>query len=87
MYFHLAYSPEIFAVTSGRKSTRKLFGQGTELMVLIEHEFVGNSTSPPFAFLSCPFQTDISLPLGKRLIGVSGHTWVRNAQVKILRKR
>ena len=70
MYFYLVYSPEFFVVGSGRKSTRKLFGQAAELIVLIEHEFLGNSTSPPFAFLSCPFQTDISLPFGKRLIGV-----------------
>ena len=70
VYFHVVYSPEFFAVASRRKSTLKLFGQATELMVLIDHEFVGNSTSPPFAFLSFPLQMDISLPLGKRLIGV-----------------
>ena len=70
MYFHLVYSPEFFAVASGRKSTRKLFRQATELMDFINHEFVGNPTSPPSAFLSCPFQMGISLPLGKRLLGV-----------------
>ena len=70
MYFHLVYSPEFFAVVSGRTSMRKLFRQATELMVLTHHKFVGNSTSPPFAFLSCPFHMGISLPLGKRLTGV-----------------
>ena len=49
MYFHLVYSPEFFAVAFGRKSTRKLFLQATELMVTMDHEFLGNSTSPPFA--------------------------------------
>ena len=50
--------------------TRKLFRQATEFMGLIHHEFVGNSTSPLFAFLSWPFHMGISLPLGKRLFGV-----------------
>ena len=49
---------------------RKLFRQVTELMVTKDHEFVGNSTSPPFAFLSYPFHMGISLPLGKRLTRV-----------------
>ena len=70
MYFHLECSSEFFAVASGRKSTRKLFRQATELMAVIDHEFVGTSTSPPFAFLSCPFHIGISRPLGKRLIGM-----------------
>ena len=69
MYFHLVCSPEFFAVGSGRRSTRKLFRQATELMVPIDHESVGNSTSPPFAFLSCPLHMGISLLSGKRLIG------------------
>ena len=70
MYFHLVYSPEFFVVASGRKSARKLFRQATELMVLIDHECVVNSTSAPFTFLSCPFHVGISLPLGNRLTGV-----------------
>ena len=70
MYFHLACSPEFFAVASGRKWTRKLFRPATELMVLIDHEFVGNSTSPLFSFLSCPFHMGISLFTGRRPIGV-----------------
>ena len=69
-YFLLVYSPEFFAVASGRKLTRKLFRQVTELMATKDHEFVGNSTSPPFAFLSYPFHMNISLPLGKRLTRV-----------------
>ena len=72
MYFHLVCSPEFFAVASGMKSTRKLFRQVTELMVLRDHEFVVNPTSPPFAFLSCPFHMGISLPLGKQRIGCFG---------------
>ena len=70
MYFHLLYSPEFFAVASGRKSTRKRFRQATELMDLLDHEFVGYPTSPPVACLPCPFPMDISLPLKKRLLGV-----------------
>ena len=70
MYFHLVCSPEFFAAASERKSTRKHFCQATQLMDLIDHEFVENSTSPPFAVLSCPFHMDISLLLGKRLTGV-----------------
>ena len=67
MYFNLGCSPEFFAVASGRKSTCKLFREATELMVLMDHEFVVNPTSPPFASLSCPFHMGISLPLGKSL--------------------
>ena len=70
MYFHLVCSPEGFGDASGRKSTRILFRQATELMVLMDHHFVGNSTSPSLAFLSCPFHLGILLPLGKRLVGV-----------------
>ena len=46
------------------------FLQATELMVLIDLEFIGNSTSPPFASLSCSFHMGMSLAFGKRLIGV-----------------
>ena len=62
MYFYLVCSPELFAVAT----------VATKIMVLIDHDFVGNSTSPLFAFLSCPFHMGISLPLGGRLIGVFG---------------
>ena len=70
MYFHLVCSQEFFAVATGRKLTRKVLRQATELMVLINHEFIGSSTSPPFAFPSCPFYMGISVPYGKRLTGV-----------------
>ena len=70
MYFHLVYAPEFFAVASRGKSTRKLFRQATEFMDVIDHEFVENPTSSPFAFPSCPSNMGISLPLGKRPLGV-----------------
>ena len=67
MPFNLVYSPECFAVASGRKSGRKLFSRATEMMGTTDQEFVGDSTSPCFAFLSYPFHMGISLLLGKRL--------------------
>ena len=70
MYYHLVCSPEFFSLAYGRKSTRKIFASSNELMVLIHHEFAGSSISPLFAFFSCPFHMGISIPLGKRLIGV-----------------
>ena len=66
-YFHLVYSPEFFTVAAGKKLTRKVFRQVTELIVTIDHKFVGKSTSPPFALLSYPFHMGISLSLRKRL--------------------
>ena len=69
MYFNLVYSSEFSANVSGRKSARKPFCQATKLVVVIDHQFVGNSPSPPLAFLSCPCHMGISLPLAKRLIG------------------
>ena len=75
MYLHLVYSPEFLVVASGRKSTRKLFHRATELMATMDHEFLGNSTSPPLAFLSCPCHMAISLPLGKGLTGVFWDTY------------
>ena len=74
MYFHLVCSPGFIAVVSRRKSNRKLFRQATQLIVLIDHDFVVNPTYPPFAFLPCPFRRDISLPLGKRRLGVFRYT-------------
>ena len=64
MYFHLVCSPESFTVVSGRKSTRKLFSQVSELMVSEGHEFVGNSVDPPFTFPPYPFLMGILLPFG-----------------------
>ena len=69
MYFRLVYSPEFFVVASRRKSTRKLFRQKIKLMVLIDQELVGNSTSPLCILLS-PIHMGISLSLGKRLTEV-----------------
>ena len=59
MYFHLPYSPEFFVVAPGRKSAGKVFRQATELMVVIDHEFGANPTSPSFAFPSCLFDMRI----------------------------
>ena len=70
MYFHLVCSPEFFAVASPRKSTRKVFRRLRELMVLKDHEFGRNLTSPPYVFHSCPFHLGISLCMGKRAMGM-----------------
>ena len=69
MYFHLVYFPECFTVPSVRKSTHMLYRQATKLMGTMDHEFVCSSTSPLFAFLSCPFH------MGKRLTGVFWDTY------------
>ena len=55
MYFHLVCSPEFFAVASSKKSTRKVFHRSRELMVLKDHEFGRNLTSPPMSFIHAPF--------------------------------
>ena len=60
MYFHLVCSPEIFAVASSRKLTRKLFRRSLELMVLKDHEFGQNPTFPPYASHPWPFHAGIS---------------------------
>ena len=39
----------------------------TELMVIIDHEILRNSTSPPFAFPSYLFHMGISFVLGQLL--------------------
>ena len=70
MYVHLVYSPEVFTVASGRKSTRKRFRQAIELMDLIDHELVADPTSPPFASLPSPLHMGILLSLVKRRLGV-----------------
>ena len=70
MYFHLVCSPEIFAVASSRKSTRKLLRRSLELMVLKDHESGRNPTSPPYAFHPCPFHVGISLCIGKRAMAM-----------------
>ena len=88
MYFQTGVLTRNFRVASGIKSTRKVFCQATELLVLIDHEFAENSTSPLFAFLCCPSHMGILLSFGEAAYrGVLGHTWVRKTQVKIVRKR
>ena len=54
MYFHLVCSPEFFAVASSRKSARKLFRRWLKLMVLKDHEFGWNPTSPPMPLIHAP---------------------------------
>ena len=68
-YLYLVYSADFCAAASGRKLTCTVFRQATKTRVTIDHEFIGNSTSPPFAIVSYPSHTGISLPLGKRLQG------------------
>ena len=70
MYFHLVCSPDVFRGRVWEKRDAQAFPSTTKLMVLIDHGFVENSTSPPFAFVSCPSDMGTSLPLGKRLIGL-----------------
>ena len=65
MHSHLVYSPGRFAVASGRNLTHKLFRRVTKLMVTKDCEYVQNSTSSSFAFLSYPFHMGTSLPLEK----------------------
>ena len=75
MYSHLVYSPECFAVACGTKLKVTLLSQATVLMVTTDHEFVGLSTSPLSAFISCLFHMGISLHFGKRLTQVFWDTY------------
>ena len=70
MNFHLVYSPELFAVAFSRKSARKAFRRSCELMLLKDHEFGWNPTSPPYVFHPCLFHVGISLSIGKRAMAV-----------------
>ena len=70
MYFHLVCSPEFFAVAFSRKSARKAFRRSCELMLLKDHEFGRNPTSPPYVFNPCPFHAGISCCIGKRAMAV-----------------
>ena len=70
MYFHLVCSPEFFAVAFSRKSVRKAFRRSCELMLLKDHEFARNHTSPPYDLHPCPFHAGISSCLGKRAMAV-----------------
>ena len=51
MHFHLVCSPEFFVVAFSRKSTRKTFRRSCERMLLKDHEFARNPTSPPYVLL------------------------------------
>ena len=87
MYFYLVYSPEFFAVASGRKSTRKLFPQATEFMDLIDHEFVEKPYLSPLCLSFMPLSHGHIASFGEAdFRGVLGHTWVRKTQVKIVRR-
>ena len=70
MYFHLVCSPELFAVAFSRKSARKAFRRSRELMLLKDHEFGRNPTSPPYVSHPCPFHAGISSCIGKRGMAV-----------------
>ena len=70
MYLRLVCSPELFAVAFSRKSTRKACRRSCELMLLKDHEFGRNTTSPPYVFHPCPFHVGISLCIGRRAMAV-----------------
>ena len=70
MYFDLVCSPEFFAAAFSRKSTRKAFCRSCELMLLKDHDFGRNPTSPPYVFHPCPFHAGISFCIGKRAMAV-----------------
>ena len=70
MYFHLVCSPEFFAVASSRKSTRMLFRQSLELMVIKDHEFGQNPIFPPHASEPWPLHAGISFCIGKRAMAM-----------------
>ena len=70
MYFHLVHSPQFFSVAPGRKSTRNILHEVAEPSVPKDNDFVGNSTSPPFASLSYPFKMGRLFSSQKRLTTV-----------------
>ena len=85
MYFHLVCSPEFFAVSSSRKSTRKLFRRSLELMVLKDHEFGRNPT-----FLLSSMALSRGHIIFYREAGngdVLGSLWVSQTKVVCVRKR
>ena len=88
MLFHLVYSRKLSAVESRRKLTHKLLRQATELMVTIDHEFVGNSTSPPLAFHFAHLSHGHIASFGEAAYKcVLGHIWVQKTQFFIVHKR
>ena len=88
MYFHLVCSPEFFAVAFSRKSARKAFRRSCELMLLKDHEFGRNPTSPPLCLSSMPLSRG-HIPLYREAGngGVLGSLWVSQTQVVCVRKR
>ena len=70
MYFHLVCSPEFFAVAFSRKSARKAFRRSCGLMLLKDHEYARNPTSPPYVSHPGPFHAGISSCLGKLAMAV-----------------
>ena len=87
MCFHLVCSPEYFAVAFSRKSARKAFRRSCELMLLKDHEFGRNPTSPPYVSHPCPFHAGISSCREAGNGGVLGSLWVSQTQVVCMRKR
>ena len=88
MYFHIVCSPEFFAVAFSRKSARKAFRRSCELMLLKDHEFARNPTSPPYAFHPCPFSRGHIILLREAGNGgVLGSLWVSQTQVVCVHKR
>ena len=88
MYFHLVCSPELFAVASSRKSTRKLYRRSLELMVLKDHEFGRNPTFPPLCLSFMPLSRGhITLYREAGNGGVLGSLWVSQTKVVSVRKR
>ena len=88
MYFHLVCSPEFFAIAFWRKSARKAFRRSCELMLLKDHEFGRNPTSPPLCLSSMPLSRGhITLYREAGNGGVLGSLWVSQTQVVCVRKR
>ena len=87
MYFHLGCSPEFFAVASSRKSTRKLFRESLELMVLKDHEFGRNPTSPRLCLSSMVLSRGHIILYREAGNGeFLGSVWVSQTQVVCVRK-
>ena len=88
MYFHLVCSPEVFAVASSRKSTRKLFRRSLELMVLKDHEFGQKPYIPPLCLSSMPLSRGyITLYREAGNGDVLGSLCISQTQVVCVRRR
>ena len=85
MYCHLVCSPELFAVASSRKSTRKVFRRSRELMVLKD---LKKPYIPPLCLSFMPLSCwHITLHGEEGNGDVLGSLWVSQAQVVCVRKR